>query len=166
MPENWKPVPGFDGHYEVSSLGRVRSLPWPGHHKEAIIMKVFRQNSGYLVVTLHGGKKKLLHRLVAEAFIENPNGKTFVNHIDGNRLNNNIENLEWVTPRENCEHSISVLGNRPGKKPRMVKCIDNGKIYSSVKEVASAIGRKEITVYKQIENRKKCAGKLYAFCDE
>lgn len=164
MDEEWRPIAGFEGRYEVSNFGAVRSLPWPGHHNKTIILKTFQQNSGYLVATLNGGKKMLVHRLVAEAFLENPDKKPYINHKDGDKTNNNLGNLEWVTPKENYNHCINVLGRSPWKKPGRVLCLDDGQIYPSVRHAAAAVGVKPITVYTQIKSGGLCGGKHFVFC--
>lgn len=79
-------------------------------------------NRGYKTVRMDGGKTKMIHRLVAEAFIPNPDNKPFVNHIDGNKLNNCLDNLEWCTNGENVKHAIST-GLRT--KEAHEKCIQN-----------------------------------------
>ena len=99
--EIWKDIVGFNG-YEVSNLGRVRSF-----HKGGRILSPGLV-SGYLQVNLYcGGKRNQMyvHRLVAETFIPNPESKSEVNHIDGNKSNNRVENLEWATPSENAQHA-------------------------------------------------------------
>lgn len=112
MKEEWKDVVGFEGFYQVSNLGRVRTVTreqWNGqswHLVKSLLIKPSVQNSGYLRVTLSvNGKKKYktVHRLVAEAFLDIPEGneELIVNHKDEDKLNNNINNLEWVTIREN-----------------------------------------------------------------
>lgn len=113
----WLPVAGFQGLYEVSDTGRVRSLPrktlsrWgkfktsPGKD-----IKCEVSNVGYARVCLskHGKKFRYsAHRLVASAFIPNPNGKPCVNHKDSDRLNNTAANLEWCTHQENTLHAIA-----------------------------------------------------------
>lgn len=115
--EIWKPIEEYYG-YEVSNFGNVRSLSrltmgrWgkmktsPGR-----LLKPDEHKFGYLRVELcKDGKKKkyLLHRLVAAAFIDNPEAKRTVNHIDSNRKNNHISNLEWCTHKENTAHGVSV----------------------------------------------------------
>lgn len=104
--EIWKAIPGYEGLYEVSNIGRVRSLT---RYKKVI--KPIVTNSGYYQYQLwykgacHTG---LAHRLVAQAFIPNPDNKKVVNHIDENKLNNSVENLEWVTHVENCRYGTAI----------------------------------------------------------
>lgn len=113
MMEVWKKVRGYDGRYEVSSLGRVRSYAngrW-GNKEDPIVLKQRNTTNGYLSVYLRksGGKAKdfRIHRLVAEAFVSNPDAKPDVNHIDGDKHNNCAENLEWVTKSENSIHAFA-----------------------------------------------------------
>jgi hypothetical protein len=118
MKETWKPVVGYEDYYEVSSLGRLRSLPkvvggrWGKCQYKGKIIKVIRNPShGYGQLSLVGEwKKKTVraHRVVAEAFIPNPGNKPYVNHIDCDKLNNRIDNLEWVTAKENTAHIIKM----------------------------------------------------------
>lgn len=113
MAEVWKDVVGYEGVYQISNKGRVKSLDrfciFNGSRRirRGNIMKPF-DNRGYLRVGLYKDskqKKLFIHRLVAEAFIPRPAGKDFINHIDGDPKNNRIENLEWCTPRENTIHA-------------------------------------------------------------
>lgn len=105
--EEWKAVEGTNGRYEVSNTGKVRSLICSdcGLIKE---LKPTMDNKGYLRVGLWGNGKRnqaKVHRLVAIAFIPNPENKPEVNHLDGNKTNNNVSNLQWATASENTLHA-------------------------------------------------------------
>lgn len=108
--EIWKDIKGYEGYYQVSNYGNVRSLDrFDGVHdrKGQLITPILKYN-GYLQVGLrkHSQRKYIsVHRLVALHFLENPENKEQVNHIDCNKLNNHVDNLEWVTPKENQQHA-------------------------------------------------------------
>lgn len=115
--EIWKDIPGYEGYYQVSNKGNVKSVERIIHcglnhsvvrHINEFIMKPYNGNSGYLTVILQrNGKNRLwlIHRLVALTFIDNPGGLECVNHKDENKLNNSVENLEWCTNGYNTTYS-------------------------------------------------------------
>lgn len=108
--ERWKDIPGYDGAYRVSSLGRVLSV------KRGRILAEGTHEHGYKMVALSkNGRLKTfkVHRLVAEAFIDNPDHKREVNHINGNKSDNSVNNLEWTTREGNMKHA-STHGLIPG----------------------------------------------------
>lgn len=152
----WKPIQGYEGYYEVSDIGEVRSLDryvvnTRGKHAgqrrllKGSMMKLTegkskREEGGYLVVNLrknHTSWVVPVHVLVARAFIPNPDDMPTVNHKDGNKLNNRVENLEWVSYSENNTHAL-----RTGlRKPRGVAIVQytlSGEYVSTYKSVTDA----------------------------
>ena len=104
--EEWRPIAGYEGLYEVSNNGRVRSIT---RYKKVI--KPHITNAGYYQYQLwHNNKCHVAsgHRLVAQAFVPNPYGNNIVNHIDENKLNNSAENLEWVSHVANCRYGTAI----------------------------------------------------------
>lgn len=112
MVEKWRPAVGYEGQYEVSNLGRVRSLKY--NRKNNGIMSPTKKHDGYLYVSLRdcGGDNKsrprAVHRLVAKAFISNPDNLPQINHKDENKNNNFVENLEWCTPSYNTRYGTGL----------------------------------------------------------
>lgn len=114
--ENYIDVVGYEGRYKVSDLGNIKSMPKPKCKREKIL-KQCNLSSGYKSVDLGDGvsiKKYLVHRLVAQAFIPNHENKPQVNHINGKKYDNRLQNLEWNTRSENQKHSI-IKGLRSAK---------------------------------------------------
>lgn len=109
MQEIWKDIKGYEGLYQVSNLGRIKSLPrnTKNQYKNGIIKQNVIRGKGYYYVNLYNKNNKLftIHKLVAETFIPNPNKLPCINHIDGNKLNNRIDNLEWCSYSNNEIHA-------------------------------------------------------------
>ena len=133
MKENWKPIEGYEGLYEVSDFGRVKSVDHETPVNDVLgraytkrikgrMRKTSKCPSGYLQVTLtrpEGTREvALVHRLVASAFVVNPEALPEVNHKDGNKTNNSATNLEWCTRIENVHHAFNVLG-KSGAHPKL-----------------------------------------------
>jgi hypothetical protein len=148
MEEIWKDIEGYEGLYQVSNLGRVKSLSIKIHNRvtrEKILMSHL-SNSGYQYVCLSNNKIKkylFVHRIVALEFIYNPKSKEQVNHIDGNKSNNCIENLEWLSRSENMKHAyknglnrISDLQKQKTSEAKSSSVIDllTGVVYKSIRE--------------------------------
>lgn len=117
MEEIWKDVIGYEGLYQVSSLGRVKKLPEPKRKdkkgriwgRDGRMLSPGRNSKGYYSITLTKNKMPQsikLHRLVLTHFKPNPSELPEINHIDGNKLNNNIDNLEWCTRQQNIDHAV------------------------------------------------------------
>lgn len=105
--ENWRDIPDLDGRFQVSDTGKVRNA------KTGAERKPYINEHGYCIVGFYNKEKGFttqyrVHRLVADAFIPNPEGKRTVNHLDGNKQNNSVENLEWATHKENVIHANNI----------------------------------------------------------
>ncbi len=140
MKEIWCPIEGYEKLYEVSNLGRVRSLC--GRYGNNRILTLGKGSRGYLNVCLcdHGKQKTFnLHRLVAKAFVPNPENYPCVNHKDENRKNNKASNLEWCSYYHN-----NVYGERLTKsaikRSKPVRCIETGEIYAGSSAAHRATG--------------------------
>lgn len=113
--ETWKDVKGYEGIYKISNLGNVKrviNIHWCNlKYRDNYYLKPLDNGKGYLRIKLtknSKSKRYMLHRLIAEAFIENPNNYPVINHIDGNKKNNHINNLEWCTQSYNCLQSVKM----------------------------------------------------------
>ncbi len=124
MIEEWKDILGYEDHYQVSSFGNVRSLNKWVKNRYSIrlvkgkILKPAIGNSGYYYVNLSiesTGSSKDVHRLVALEFYGHENSHLTVNHEDGNKLNNNLDNLKFMSTGDNTRHAINVLGRKPNR---------------------------------------------------
>ena len=166
--EIWKDIKGFEGRYQVSNLGRVRSLDWP-RHKGRVLKLIYGKRWGYYVVHLaHADgyiKYTTVHRLVAMAFIPNPDNLPEVNHKDENKLNNVVcfnsdgsidterTNLEWCTGLYNLRYGtrnerLQKLVNEPRMRPVNQYDFDGNllKTYESLSEASRAIGVSTLTM--------------------
>lgn len=104
IKEIWKPIPGFENFYEASTLGQIRAF------RTKKVLKTYTINSGYQCIKFTVNSQRtshLVHRLIATTFIDNPLEKATVNHIDGNKDNNSLSNLEWTTISENLLHAYA-----------------------------------------------------------
>ena len=147
MLATWSKINGFP-NYSVSNTGEIRN------DISGEIKNPFISRTGYYNVDLYRNGKRSkfrVHRLVGEAFVDNPDNKTQINHIDGNKLNNNAMNLEWVTASENMQHafkhglakpSLGMLGKHnpnAGRKGKPVRIVETGEEFSSITECEKAI---------------------------
>lgn len=155
MPE-YRKIPDFP--YSVSEEGDVRN------DQTGYVLKWFQSEHGYCRVRLSRNKEVnnfFVHRLVASAFIPNPENKREVNHKDGNKTNNSVSNLEWVTSSENKIHSSRVLGNKFKITPqaqqlaakarrKAVICVDNGEVFESITSAAKFVGVSQSTLSRHL----------------
>ena len=159
--ENWKAISGYEGIYEVSDLGRVKSLKF---WKEKILKP--KKTNGYLLVSLYkdGHTKQLLvHRLVAEAFIPNPQGLETVNHKDEVKTNNVASNLEWMSQKDNLNYGTrnkragEALINHPKESKQVQKFDKQGNILATFPSINEAL---RVTGIDKGNISKCCLGKL------
>ena len=159
MKEIWKPIKGYE-NYLISNLGRVKTKQ--GRYKK---INYGTCKYGYLDLWKDNKPKKCrVHRLVAEAFIQNPDNKEQVNHIDGNKSNNRVDNLEWVTPKENIKHAIDndLSSIKFGSKNLSAKLTEDDVRYirtvakktKTVKELAEQFNVSTTNIYNIINNKK------------
>jgi hypothetical protein len=155
MTEVWRDVPGYVGLYQVSNTGRVRNA------RSGRVLKLNKQGRGYAQTMLSKGGQRsypLVHRLVAMVFIPNPENKPQINHINGDKGDNRVENLEWCTSSENLYHRYQVLGQSSGRT-RPVICESTGEVYPSAKSAAAALGLNRTGVTQVCNGKQKTTKK-------
>lgn len=171
--ELWKDIPNFEGLYQANMNGEIRSVnhfrknKTNGYEQKGKILKFNKNQSGYYQVKLSKNgvaKTYRVNRLIALTFIENPLNKETVNHINGNKTDNRVENLEWATRKEQIEHQHNILkipysNCKDCHIANMKKIIrDDGKIYNSLKEAKQDLNNKNAHI------TEVCQGKLKTTC--
>lgn len=175
--ENWKDIKGYEGFYQISDLGRVRSLERDVYYsngavhrtKEKILVQSL-DGGGYPLVHLYKNRKSKtmnVHRLVAEAFIPNPENKPMINHRDEVKTNNVVENLEWCTSTYNANYGTKIermlqnrksykLGNHPQAKP--VFCVELNKKFDCIARAGKELGVNINCIVSACKGKQKTAG--------
>lgn len=161
----WRTYAEFP-RYSVSDAGVVKNS------ETGRVLKPQIEKNGYLRVLLYPEKKhRSVHRMVALTFIPNANNKPHINHIDGNKQNNAVSNLEWCTQQENCRHAIDVLGrhtsietmrknaerNREFHKKKVL-CVETQKVYESIATAERELGLCHSSINNAVRGRSKTAG--------
>lgn len=159
--EIWQPIPNTNSMYYISSLGRVYSKHTNNFRKP------YKDTKGYLMVDYRNIANrritKKIHRLVAELFITRHSENLIVNHIDGNKTNNHVSNLEWVTYKENTQHMLnnnlkkSFPNNLPNKE-KPVLCVELNKEFNSMQEASRVLGIPQSSISKVCRGERKLAG--------
>lgn len=152
----WKDIPGYEGLYQISNLGEVKRLAGSPRCKEDRILKKLLDKNGYFYVDLFKngkGKKIKIHRLVAMTFLPNKEELPEVDHINGDKTDNRVCNLQWITGIENNrkrENGICV--------PKKVKCIETGEVFESIASAARSVDRNPNALSYALKNNTKSAG--------
>lgn len=157
--EIWKDILGYEGLYQVSTLGRVRSVDRAIYQQDRIVnykgvlMTPYIMKNGYAAIRLSKNGKKhnyLIHRLVAMSFVKNANNEMYVNHIDENKTNNNAENLEWCSHKYNVNYGTSTMRRAKKMGTKIVRYDKHGNFIDSFYSIREAerctkISRQNIT---------------------
>lgn len=160
MEEIWKDIPSYEGYYQVSSIGNFRSLPRMVKYKnngmrnypaKSLLTETTKDNYQRIVLMKEGIKVRYqAHRLVALTFIPNPDNKPFINHIDGNKSNNAVSNLEWCTASENVCHAIRTglqdMSKHQPSNSRKIKCLETGEVFASFGKAVRWLGKATTSV--------------------
>ena len=175
IAEIWKDVQGYEGLYQVSNMGRVKSLGRfvdrlaSGHcwQKERIL-KLHKKHNGYLgVILLKDGKAKnfKVHRLVALAFIPNPENKTEVDHINAIKTDNSINNLRWASHKENMNNSLTIdflfsiaKSGKNHPRARAIRNIDTKEIFDTIEQASKRYSISHSAIIYAIKNNGRSAG--------
>ena len=179
MKEIWKDIPGYEGLYKVSNLGRIRSLNHIARYRnkyggvsvceiKGVIKRPsqsgngYKKGNGYLSVTLSkdGVSERMnVHRIVATVFIPNPGNKPQVNHLDGNKSNNRVDNLEWCTAEENMRHCTHITKTLHSMyAPVRTLCVEMNKVYVSTSEAARDMGLNRRALSSAIQRNRMYGG--------
>ena len=160
--EIWRDIKGYEGKYQISDLGRIKSLNYRGNTNQEHILKLKEARNGYNQVQLYKNGKGvfyLIHRLVAEAFIPNPKNLPEINHKDENKLNNNVENLEWCTRKYNNNYGShnKIVGESHKKS---IICITTGEKFDSIIDASNKYNVDRASISNCCNNKRKSAGKM------
>ena len=191
MIEEWRDIRGYEGVYQISSLGRIRSLDRyvddKGHKRfvKGKILKPSKHKNNYEYVVLYDRKHRMIHRLVAETFIDNIDNKRTVNHINGDKSDNRVINLEWCTHKENINkawdlglYKISDLQRQKGKERGKNNCkkiiqmdLQNNviKVWDSLTEASKTLNISLGTIgncARGLTSYKTAAGYKWRYADE
>lgn len=156
MKEIWKDIKGYEGLYIISNTGKVKGLKY-----NKLLKPVLQK--GYLYIHLCKNSKDrayLLHRLVAQHFIDNPDNLPEVNHKDENKVNNDVSNLEWCTAKYNSNY-----GTRNKRKSKPIQCIETGEIYWGAREMERQLGIKHNSIAFAIRNGTRAGGYHWQYVD-
>lgn len=151
-----KDIPGYEGRYAVTEDGRVWSYS-KLHSPQGRWLVPCVVSSGYHAHVLRGKQQELLHRIVALTYLPNPMGKSQVNHKNGNKQDNRVENLEWATPLENNQHA-NRTGLHAGHGLKQVLCVETGQMFVSARAASAWVNHNPGDVSRAIKRDQCCGG--------
>lgn len=163
LQERWKSIPNYEGRYEISNLGEVASLCF-ARGKRRRILAQSTNTWGYRQVTLSKNKVKknvTVHKLVAEAFLENPDNLPQVNHVDEDKTNNCVNNLEWCSSKHNVNHGTRTIRASEAMKRRLIATLPDGseEYYNSFQDACKALNISRSTISRAVHGKLKTAAK-------
>lgn len=178
--EIWKPIRHFENLYEVSNLGRIKSLSKTRKDSKIIMKGSYDKTTGYRKINLYSDgqyKSFWIHRLVAETFCENPNNYNIVDHKNGRKLDNRANNLRWVTQKENIKNAVKNGHDYTKQKttgvyngvPRTILCVELNKTFLTLREASvymkniEQLSTEIITIKKNIHRVCKHGGTAYKY---
>ena len=179
LEEIWKDVVGYEGRYMVSNLGNIKSVIFKRKGKEQTLSLL--KGKDYLLVRLYKngvGSMQRVHRLVAEAFIENPNNYPVVNHKNWNRHDNRADNLEWCTYQYNNSHRNPETKPKPKPKekrqsnknfanPKQIICVETGETFESISSAARHFNIEQSNISRVLNGRQRtCGGYHWKYVNE
>lgn len=169
MKEIWKDIEGYEGLYQASNLGRIKSLIYHNGTQERILVPRTNRNGYSQVLLYKDGNHKtfLVHRLVGKTFLQKSDiSFDQINHLDGNKTNNKIDNLEWTNSMLNNRHRVRVLGASGLPACIKVKCLETNKVYYSIREAEREYGRIGLSkVVRKIKGHNTYAGLHWVLID-
>lgn len=171
VTELWRPVVGYENRYEVSNLGRIKSLPKYNRETTIFLHPTINKRTGRVSVMLAKApgiyKRVSLHRIVAMAFVDNPEGHNEINHIDENPQNNRADNLEWCTRKYNMNYGTTPI--RLNEKRKIPVVAENAKgdiiTFNSVR-AADRMGFSSRGIYYSMNDNKEYKGYKWRYKDE
>ena len=176
MEEIWKDIPQYEGYYQVSNYGNFRSIDrivkyknfgtrkYPGKY---LLTETAKDGYKRIVLMKDGIKKRYqAHRLVALTFIPNPDNKSIINHIDGNKGNNIVSNLEWCTASENMIHADNTglrdMSKHHPSNAKKIKCLETNEIFVSYYRAVKWLGKTSNSISALVRGTRNC-GKAFGY---
>lgn len=155
MNNEWRNIRGYNGDYKVNSSGEIFST------KTMVTLSPYLGKDGYMRAVLYKNKRRTVryvHRVVAEAFLKKKKGFSEVNHKNGNKADNSVDNLEWTTRSQNIKHAIYSLKRKIGRRPQAIRCVETNELFESQMSAAREKNVSQSLISESLHNRNRTAG--------